>query len=110
MCIMMNPQKMFYHDLPPAEQNKWAAEMCKSPVSTQYATITQAAYLFHPISYIYCTLDQGMVYQVQQKMVTELSERYGLSISTAILETSHSPYLSMPEKVLTAVESLLDRA
>lgn len=104
---MLDPQKMFYHDLPPAEQEKWAGEMLKSPASTQYHTITHAAYMHHPVSYIYCTLDQGLVYPIQQQMVTGLSERYGLSFSTETLEASHSPYLSMPDKVLAAVEKLL---
>lgn len=107
MCIMSSPQKMFYHDLPRAEQEQWAGEMLKSPASTQVALITYAAYKFHPVSYLYCTIDQALPYAVQKRMVGTISERYRISFCTDILQASHSPFLSMPDKVLAAVERQL---
>lgn len=107
MCIMSSPQKMFYHDLPRAEQEQWAGEMLKSPASTQVAPITYAAYKFHPVSYLYCTLDQALRYAVQKRTVGTISERYRISFCTDVLQASHSPFLSMPDKVLAAVERQL---
>lgn len=44
---------------------------------------------------------------MQKKMVADVSAKYGLSISTGVLQAGHSPYLSKPSELLVAVENQL---
>lgn len=107
MCILCEPADRLYHDLPADEQAHWINELRKIPASTQIMPISQASYTCYPISYIYCALDRALPYSAQQDMVADVSEKYGLTISTDTLLAGHSPYLSMPGELLTAVENQL---
>lgn len=107
---MTDPQSQIYDDLPEEEQVHWTKEMRKCPVSTQLAPISQAAYISHAVSYIYCALDNGLSYSMQKKMVADVSAKYGLSISTDVLQAGHSPYLSKTSEHLEAVETQLREA
>ena len=106
MCIMLDPQMRFYHDLPTKEQDHWASELLKSPASTQYAPLTDAAYTSHPVSYIVCTVDKALPEAAQRAMIENISQEYGVTITTEALQSSHSPFLSMPDKLLLTVEKL----
>lgn len=107
MCIMLDPQTRFYHDLPKPEQDHWASELRRSPVSTQYTALTHAAYLCHPTSYIVTSEDQGLPQVIQRKMVQDMCDKYGITIPTTTLQASHSPFLSMPEELLDAVKRFI---
>jgi hypothetical protein len=104
---MSDPRLFFYHDLPAAEQDKWIAELHKSPASTQLTPLTQVVYLSHPLSYLHCTEDQGITFEIQKNMIKAITDRYGVTFVTDVLPSSHSPFLSMPEKTLQAIERQL---
>jgi hypothetical protein len=106
---MTDPQSRIYDGLP-EEHAHWTKEMWKCPVSTQLAPISQAVYISHPVSYIYCALDNGLPYSMQKKMVADVSAKYGLSISTDVLRAGHSPYLSKTSELLEALETQLREA
>jgi hypothetical protein len=110
MCIMDDPQNRFYHDLPAAERDQWAGEMRKSPASTQTTPLTQDVYTSHPVAYIYCSADQALPPPAQEMMVKAISEQYGITIPTDSLPASHSPYLSMPDQLLAAIDRQVQAA
>lgn len=99
MCTMLDPQRRFYNDLSASEQQHWASEMLKSPASTQYTAITHVAYLYHPVTYLFCENDQALPIELQRMMVEKVRSM-GVQIEEESCKAGHSPYLSMPETVL----------
>ena len=91
---------VFYNDLPPAEQEKWIAKL--KPMS-KHAFLEPASYEpWHdlPCMYLLCELDQALPIAVQEMMADVLEEQ-PVSFRCA---ASHSPFLSVPDKVADAVE------
>lgn len=55
-----------------------------------------------PCSYIFTTEDGALPYPVQQAMAQQL----GPEAKTASVKASHCPFLSMPDELVKAVESV----
>ncbi|KAI4594704.1 hypothetical protein KJ359_007507 [Pestalotiopsis sp. 9143b] len=108
MCEPVDGAKVFYHDVEPAEREQAISQLLQSPASTQTTPITHLAYLHHPVSYLYCTEDQALPYVVQQMMVRNVCKQYGVSFAEHHLNASHSPFLSMPERVLEVVQQIAE--
>lgn len=108
MCEPVDGGKVFYHDVEPAEREQAISQLLQSPASTQTTPITHLAYLYHPVSYLYCTEDQALPYGVQQMMVRNVCKQYGVSFAEHHLNASHSPFLSMPERVLEVVQQIAE--
>jgi hypothetical protein len=105
MCLMRDPAARFYNDIPEEEQKKWVDELVWCPATTQLARITQASYLNHPSSYLFCEDDQAMPLAIQQKMVDE-SEKVGAVWKKDSCNASHSPFLSNPEHIINSVRKI----
>lgn len=58
--------------------------------------------------YLYCSSDQALPFAVQQMMVQNVCQRYGVSFAEHHLNASHSPFLSMPERVLEVVQQIAE--
>jgi len=56
------------------------------------------AYAEIPAHYLYCTLDQALELEVQKGFFAQAEARSGRAFRTEELESSHSPFLSMPER------------
>lgn len=108
MCEPVDGAKVFYHDVEPTEREQAISQLLQSPASTQTTPITHLAYLHHPVSYLYCTEDQALPYVVQQMMVRNVCKQYGVSFAEHHLNASHSPFLSMPERVLEVVQQIAE--
>ena len=108
--MMGDPQNRFYADLPADEREHWVRELLKSPAWTQTTPLTQDVYTSHLVTYVYCTADQAVPLPVQQMMVKAVSEQYCITIPTESLPASHSPYLSMPDQLLAAIDRQVQAA
>jgi hypothetical protein len=108
MHYVVDPEVRFYHDVSVEDQKKWTAELRKCPGTQPRTPVTQAAYLWHPVTYLLCEDDKALPLQIQQLMVDN-ARKAGAKIETESCSASHSPFLSMPEKVLEVMERTLVR-
>lgn len=106
MCVMLEPERRFHNDISEDEKQRWLAENKPCPAIAQQTPITQAAYLYHPVTYLYCEGDAALPLAVQQMMVQRAKGDSGIQIGEGTCSAGHSPYLSQPEKVLETVRAL----
>jgi pimeloyl-ACP methyl ester carboxylesterase len=104
---MLDPEHRFYNDLPPDEQKHWTSELLKCPAKTQTTPITHAAYLYHPVTYLFCENDQAIPLFIQQSMVKKIEETTGIAIQKETCDAGHSPFLSQPETLLKLVDDIV---
>ncbi|HVE81680.1 MAG TPA: alpha/beta fold hydrolase [Myxococcales bacterium] len=72
-----------------------------APIGTP-VSLTAAAWGSVPKSYVFTTQDNAVSYALQQRMAGAVTLR-----GSATLETSHSPFLSAPSKVVDALQQLI---
>eukprot|EP00243_Klebsormidium_subtile_P003659 TRINITY_DN17247_c0_g1_i1.p1 TRINITY_DN17247_c0_g1~~TRINITY_DN17247_c0_g1_i1.p1 ORF type:complete len:294 (-),score=59.56 TRINITY_DN17247_c0_g1_i1:401-1282(-) len=99
-CVMQEPAQRFYHDVPAVEQQQWVSKLRPHPVVSMNNPVTYLAYEHHPASYIFCENDRAVPVEVQRAMV----DGAGVEMRTETLPSGHSPFLSMPEMLLEAVQ------
>lgn len=107
MCVMLEPARRFYNDLSKEEQDHWVSELKPCPAVAQTTPITQTAYLYHPVTYLFCENDQALPLAVQQSMVQKAEEK-GVTIHKETCTAGHSPFLSQPEAVLNVAKKIVD--
>ncbi|KAK4553029.1 hypothetical protein LTR86_009953 [Recurvomyces mirabilis] len=89
------PGYWFYHDLPPAQAEKYTA-LLKSQACRPWEQKTgYAAYLDLPAWYLLCAQDQAFNVKGQEVVVESL-RREGAVVRTGRVEAGHSPFLSRP--------------
>jgi pimeloyl-ACP methyl ester carboxylesterase len=102
--MMLDPANAFYNDMPEEERRHWVSELLCCPSTPQLDPITQAAYLHHPVTYLYCEDDQGIPIALQEMMVGKVRESTGIEIRKERCHAGHSPFLSQPETVLAVAK------
>jgi hypothetical protein len=105
--MMLESKHRFYNDLSPEEQEHWTSELIRCPDVTQTTPITNAAYLHHPVTYLFCENDQALPLFLQQSMVKTIEESTGISIEKATCDAGHSPFLSQPNTLLNLVDKIV---
>lgn len=95
----MLPEKIFYNDMTEAEQRKWAARLRPFSHKRFYSNLSYVGWRDIPSTYIDCWHDQVVPIDAQSGMVTGS----GVPFQKETLDTSHSPFLSMPDQVAAAV-------
>ncbi|KAK0130469.1 hypothetical protein ONS96_000988 [Cadophora gregata f. sp. sojae] len=101
---MMDPEMRFYNDLSPEEQKRWVAELRPHPAVTNFSPLTNPGYNYVPCTYLFCENDQGLRLEKQKAIV----EAAGVKMREVTCGSGHSPFLSMPEKVVEVIEGLED--
>lgn len=104
---VVDPALRFYNDLPPSAQQHWISELIKAPRIKEHTALSHAAYLYHPVTYLYCQNDQALPYPVQKRMVETIG-RLGVHIEEETCSAGHSPFLSIPETLLLLLKGLAD--
>ena len=97
------PENMFYGDLDEETQRRCMDAL--RPQNYRLVFCSRAVYpawQYIPTTYLYATQDQALTFEMQKGMV-ERAKSMGVDIRTETLEASHSPFLSMPAKVVGAV-------
>jgi pimeloyl-ACP methyl ester carboxylesterase len=93
------PEYYFYNDLPDDEAKHWASLLgLHSWKTATHGVVEFEAYAEIPAHYLYCTKDQALELHVQKIMVAQAEAKSGRAFRTEELESSHSPFLSMPGK------------
>lgn len=95
----LTPEKIFYNDMAETEQQQWAAQLKPFSYKCFYSKLTYVGWRDIPGTYIYCLQDQAIPIDAQRSMVAGS----GVQFREETLDASHSPFLSMPNKVAAAV-------
>ena len=91
----------FYHDT--ADPKHWSAQLLKHPKAAQFTAVSHETFREVPVTYLLCEKDQALPVEVQKMMISRIEEA-GVKVGTVeTCEGSHSPFLSMPEKVVDVV-------
>lgn len=103
-----DPGFHFYHDIPATEQAKWIAKLVRHPTSAQFEAPKSelaAAWRKIPVTYLFCMGDKGLTAPLQEMMVKRIQDAEAdLVVDRQHCDASHSPFLSMPDKVVDVVK------
>ncbi|VUC27905.1 unnamed protein product [Clonostachys rosea] len=96
--------EIMFNDLDSEEQTKWAKEMTHTSTQT---VITPSRYEPWangiPCKYIACSKDNSLPYPLQEQMWKQI----GPEPQVVTLESGHCPFLSVPDKLLAAINDLV---
>ena len=101
---MKHPHQHFYNDLSTEDADYWVQKL-KPMTFPPPVTPKGEAWRIIPIAYLYCTMDNALPFAAQ-KMMVETMRDSGAQIETETFESSHSPFLSMPDKVVTWIQKV----
>jgi pimeloyl-ACP methyl ester carboxylesterase len=100
----IDPRYRFYHDLTEEEANVAIARL-KPHACRAGATVTPfEGFRAVPTTYIMCTQDRAIPLEMQEKMVDVFAKDSG--IKTIQLDSSHSPFMSVPDRVVEIIEAV----
>jgi pimeloyl-ACP methyl ester carboxylesterase len=94
--------QVFHHDCPPEIAAAATARLCPQPVLPQETPLTAKAAPNLPRHYIVCRQDRAIPPDYQVQMARVLPPQ-----AVTTLETSHSPFLSMPDQLATRLAEIL---
>ncbi|KAL5332486.1 Alpha/beta hydrolase fold-1 [Aspergillus crustosus] len=100
-----NPEEAFYHDLTPELARYHASLLQPHFQGTGSARLTYDAYKHVPAAYIYCEDDRAFPIDRQRCVVADTGIQRTIS-----LKTSHSPFLSDPEGVVSFIREVVEGA
>ena len=98
-----DPVQLFYADLDPIVAAEMEAMLVRQSGHGLMDGITYAAWRHIPTTYIRTTKDQVLFPGWQDRQIKAVRDA-GIGVTVETFESSHSPYLSMPAKVVEAVE------
>ena len=96
-----DPVPVFYGDVEPSLAEASAARLAPQSLTSFAQPLTRAAWRDVPSTYLACTEDRAIPHPAQQGM----SQRSG---TVHTLQSSHSPFLSLPQRVADVVVGLAD--
>jgi pimeloyl-ACP methyl ester carboxylesterase len=96
----------FYGDCAPADQDWASARLVPEPIAPMVVplSLSDARYGSVPRHYIECTRDRAIPIAQQRDMQAPLS-----CASVTTLESDHSPFLGMPERLAQALHEIAER-
>ncbi|KAJ6021204.1 hypothetical protein N7540_006708 [Penicillium herquei] len=101
-CYSSQQETVFYNDLPSDEQQKWISKLASHSVLSSLEPALYEPWHDIPSMYIFCTKDNAFPLPFQEA----LSKKLGNPV-TFHCESSHSPFLSMPNKLIEGLELAL---
>lgn len=107
-----NPIHHFYSDLAGERQQFWSAKLVCHPTDAQLnppKTKVVAAWRTIPVTYLICDGDEALPPAVQEMMTSRIEEAGGLAVYRERCDASHSPFLSMPERVVEVVNNICEK-
>ncbi|KAF4969347.1 hypothetical protein FSARC_3422 [Fusarium sarcochroum] len=99
--LVVRPQELFYHDLPPAEADEQASMLTTQSLKALFEGGEHAysGWLDVPVWYIGTIDDNGLPIAVQRIQVG-MARAMGGNVVHTEMRTSHSPFLSQPAQVM----------
>ena len=100
--LVTDTRTLFYHDIPVEEGELWASKLTPHSLESLYggAEHAYAGWKDVPTAYIAATEDQAFPV-LAQRMVVQTAREQGKDVIFKELATSHSPFLSQPDEVVT---------
>lgn len=95
------PEKVFYNDLPEADQKAAVAKLMPQSYQVMHSTATYAAWRDVPSTYLYCKQDAAIPLEIQKLMVEGTAQ--GVPIATEMVDAGHSPFMGKPKDVVDAI-------
>jgi hypothetical protein len=102
-CFPTETKERFYGDLDSTDADDYVSRLRWQNVGVFNSIATYSAFKHVESTYVYCEKDQAFPVEFQRYVVKMLGERHFKTVS---LPSSHSPFLSMPEKVGEIVEAV----
>ena len=97
------PESLLYQDVPPAEAAHWASLLRPWSFKVAGSKCLYSAWEDIPTSYLLCTLDGMISPHLQRNMIQRVVDG-GAQIRVEEVESSHSPFLSMPERTVEFIQ------
>lgn len=95
-----------YNDMTAEDQTKMRKEIAAHPEPSFFVRTTKAAYLDIPSTYLLCEQDKAIPAFAQQ-MMYDNAVKAGAKMELVKLDASHSPFMSMPERVVEEVKKAI---
>ena len=102
----MNPEHVFYADLPPERAAHFASTLKPQSYKCFHSVVTVEPWLKIPSSYLVCENDNALPVQAQEGMMAYAKEKSGEKAFDHVERcmSGHSPFLSMPGTVVEYLE------
>ncbi|RDL38797.1 Uncharacterized protein BP5553_03137 [Venustampulla echinocandica] len=97
--IISDPAYHFYNDLPSNVQDYWISRLLPLAAADVTIPAIYEPWKDMPCTYVFTEQDNAIAPVVQQAMAAGMGK-----ITTATLNASHSPFLSMPNKVVEVIQ------
>lgn len=91
---------IFFQDLTPEHAAQVTRTLAHHSAQTFLGAQGYAAWRDIPSVYVFCTQDRAISVQDQRDMVNAARRAGARAVETVTLEASHSPFLSMPGRVV----------
>ena len=104
--LRIPPAYLFYGDLLLQHARDMEALLVRHSLAALVDEVHHPTWKDIPTTYLRATLDQVLLLKWQDTQIQKVKEA-GVDIAVETFESSHSPYLSMPEKIVEAVERAL---
>ena len=106
MAFPKNPLEAFYHDVDEERAESLAKKLVTHNFNEISKTIHHAPWKDLPTFFVYCTEDLALGLELQKTMVRDAVESGAVEFHVRELESSHSPFWSMPAAVVAIVEEV----
>lgn len=106
-----NPGHHFYSDLSEENQQFWSAKLVYHPTNAQLSPPkirVEAAWKKMPVTYLICEGDEALPSPVQEMMIDRIEKAGGPTVSRERCDAGHSPFLSMPGRIVELVNRVCE--
>ena len=101
---------MFYNDMEPSIAAAHASTLTHHSIPAFLSIVTHAGYKHIPSTYVFCEQDVAVPLRLQEYIVAraEAAEPvFGGAFKRVILPSGHSPFLSMPMRIVEIIETAI---
>ncbi|KAJ5537739.1 hypothetical protein N7494_007218 [Penicillium frequentans] len=96
-----DPDKVFYNDCDDVQVEHAVASLRPHSYQSFHSVCTYAAWKHIPSTYLYCLQDAAIPLAVQKMMVEGTAKGFGMGTET--VDASHSPFISQPDELTSAI-------
>jgi pimeloyl-ACP methyl ester carboxylesterase len=100
--LVTPPRELFYHDLPAEEAEYWVSQLTTQSLKSLFegGEYAYAGWQDLPAVWYIGTVEDRGLPVLAQRMTVGMARAMGCAVEHRELQTSHSPFLSMPEETV----------
>ena len=102
------PIQLFYADVEPERAKRMEKLLTRQSGKAMTDAVTYAAWQHIPTTYLRTQDDQVLFPDWQERQIKAVRDA-GVNLTVVTFKSSHSPFLSMPEEMVAAVERAVER-